>query len=175
MRCQRCPKPATLHITEILEPEKFEQFHFCEDCAQKHFFDPSSTIVKELSTPADPGAKISSMDDDPEMIELQKLKCPHCGVQFKDFRASGRLGCAHDYEIYRKHLVTLLENIHGEKAHVGKKPRRMLGNSPTEPMPMVDVSQLKKLLQFAVQKEDYEEAARIRDRIRKMEEVTAAS
>ena len=62
--------------------------------------------------------------------------------------------------------MPLLENIHGETRHVGKQPRRLPQSKQTQS----ELMQLRKQLQQAVHKEAYEEAARIRDRIRHLEE-----
>jgi len=83
-----------------------------------------------------------------------------------DFRNTGRLGCPHDYEEFREELSPLLENIHGETRHCGKVPRRLPQSKQTQS----ELLQLRKQLLQAVNKEAYEEAARLRDRIRRLEE-----
>ena len=97
---------------------------------------------------------------------LNQRECPLCGIKFVEFRNSGRLGCPHDYQEFREELVPLLENIHGETRHCGKTPRRLPQNKQTQS----ELIQLRKQLQQAVNKEAYEEAARLRDRIRQLEE-----
>jgi len=83
-----------------------------------------------------------------------------------EFRNTGRLGCPQDYRVFRDELVPLLENIHGETRHSGKSPRR----APLSQQIQSELMQLRNKLKNSVNKEDYEEAARIRDRIRKLEE-----
>jgi protein arginine kinase activator len=64
-------------------------------------------------------------------------------------------------------LLPLLENIHGDPPrHTGKVPRRLPQNKQMQS----ELVQLRKQLLQAVNKEAYEEAARIRDSIRKLEE-----
>jgi protein arginine kinase activator len=92
-------------------------------------------------------------------------ECPQCGVKFVEFRNTGRLGCPHDYNEFRAELLPLLENIHGETKHCGKAPRRLPGNKQAQS----ELLQLRNRLKQAVTKEDYEEAARLRDRIRTLE------
>jgi protein arginine kinase activator len=89
-----------------------------------------------------------------------------CGIKFVEFRNTGRLGCPHDYQEFREELTPLLENIHGETAHRGKVPRRQPQNKETQS----ELMQLRKQLLQAVTREAYEEAARLRDRIRALEE-----
>ena len=93
--------------------------------------------------------------------------CPDCGIKFVDFRNSHRLGCGRDYEVFREELMPLLENIHGETRHCGKTPR----NYPKTKQAEAALTQLRQRLKRAVDREDYEEAARLRDQIRTLEEV----
>src|SRR4029078_12907047 len=107
-KCMKCPNPATLHITEVMGQGKFEELHFCENCAQKYMQDPS---------PA-PQGKPEAAVEAAEAI-FGNAECPHCSIKFVDFPNSGRLGGAHDYEIFRDELLPLLENIHGDPRHCG--------------------------------------------------------
>ena len=107
-----------------------------------------------------------SVEESDEASRLNQRECPICGIKFVEFRNSGRLGCPHDYQEFRGELLPLLENIHGETRHCGKAPRRMPRNQQTQS----ELMQLRNQLKQAVQRENYEEAARIRDRIRKLEE-----
>ncbi len=164
MRCQRCPKPATLHITEVngLSDQgsyQYEEFHFCEDCAKKYLYEPQSGVAG----PKDENTAETSEAD--ELAEMNQQECVHCGMKFKDFRSAGRLGCPNDYESFREELIPLLENIHGETQHIGKSPRR----HPHAEHKRTELSHLRKLLHQAVNREDYEEAARLRDKIRQLE------
>lgn len=164
MKCQKCSKPATYHITD-LDPEsagKFDEFHYCDEHALQHLTPPTGSseglavgqLAKELAgTGREPTA-----DD--------KLTCPNCQISFAEFRNTGRLGCPHDYEVFRDELMPLLENIHGETRHAGKSPRRAPRNGPQQ----TTMIRLRNELKRAVAAEDYEAAARIRDEIRKLEE-----
>lgn len=153
-KCQKCPSPATMHITEVLGQGKYEELHFCEGCAQKYFGDPKSG-----GKPAKPEAV------ETEEAVFSQAECPDCGLKFVDFRNSGRLGCARDYEIFREELTPLLENIHGEPRHCGKSPRRLPQAKQTES----ELTKLRTELKQAVAREDYEAAARLRDQIRTLE------
>ncbi len=158
MKCQRCPKQATLHITEVLPEDRFEELHFCEDCAKKYLSaspkpgndKPAPATAAEPAPPADPGDK----------------QCEACGVKFVEFRNSGRLGCPHDYDGFRDDLLPLLESIHGDIKHQGKRPRRR----PRSAVNPVELAGLRKKLQKAVQDEKYETAAELRDRIKALED-----
>jgi protein arginine kinase activator len=150
MKCQRCPKPATLHITEVLPHDQFEELHLCEGCAKKHLDAGGKKPTDKPAADDDPGGKV----------------CEICGLKFVEFRNSGRLGCPHDYDAFADDLLPLLESIHGEAKHHGKTPRRM----PDGKAEQHELGHLRRQLQQAVTDEAYEEAAKIRDRIKQLEE-----
>src|SRR5262249_44668875 len=161
MKCQKCPKAATLHITEVVSEDQVEELHLCEDCAHKYLYEPNQ---KAAAKGAGAGAGVEDVE---EAAGLMGRECPVCGMKFIDFRNTGRLGCPHDYEAFKEELTPLLENIHGDPArHCGKTPRRL----PHARQAQSELVQLRKQLAQAVTKEAYEEAAKLRDRIRKLEE-----
>ena len=100
----------------------------------------------------------------PQAAELARLACPACGIKYVEFRSQGRLGCPHDYAVFRSALVPLLERIHRAARHVGKSPRRT-----TNPSRQKELVELRSRLQAAVASEAYEEAARLRDLLRERE------
>jgi protein arginine kinase activator len=151
MKCQRCAKPATLHITEVLPHDKFDELHLCEECAKKYLYaSGGKKVAKGGGEVDDPGGKV----------------CQACGIKFVEFRNSGRLGCPHDYDSFREELLPLLESIHGDAKHQGKAPRRL----PKEKSELHELGNLRRKLQQAVTEEAYEEAARLRDRIKTLED-----
>lgn len=160
MKCQKCTKAATLHITEVLGEDQFEELHLCEECAHKYLYEPQQKgmIAK--------GTETGTSQEGDEGSPLSQRECPLCGIKFVEFRNSGRLGCPHDYQEFREELAPLLENIHGETKHCGKTPRRLPQNKQTQS----ELVQLRKQLNQAVTKEAYEEAAKLRDRIRQLEQ-----
>jgi protein arginine kinase activator len=157
MKCQKCTKAATLHITEVLGEDQFEELHLCEECAHKYLDEAQHKSGPAKAGPAAP---------EPEEPGAPQHECSFCGIKFVDFRNTGRLGCPHDYQEFREELAPLLENIHGETRHCGKTPRRLPQNKQTQS----ELIQLRKQLLNAVSREAYEEAAKLRDRIRQLEE-----
>ena len=153
MNCQRCSKKATLHITEILGEDRFEEVHLCEDCAKKYLND--SQPLKPHKVGGDAAADIEEADK----------QCEVCGLKFVEFRNLGRLGCPHDYDAFKDDLLPLLESVHNDTRHVGKAPRRL----PRAKAGQVELTNLRRALQQLVTDEKYEDAARIRDRIRDLE------
>jgi protein arginine kinase activator len=156
MKCEKCPKQATLHITEILGEDRYEEHHLCEQCAHEYIYEPDGKKS---------GKALEGLDDE-ELGALNQRQCPQCGMKFIEFRNSGRLGCPHDYEAFAEELLPLLENIHGDTRHCGKTPRRLPQTRQTQS----ELTRLRRQLQDAVSQEAYEEAAKIRDQIRLLEE-----
>jgi protein arginine kinase activator len=157
MKCQRCPKQATYHITEVLGEDRFEELHLCEECAKKHLYEPAPAGKTSAA------GKAAVVEDDP--ADVGSKQCEACGTKFVEFRNTGRLGCPHDYDAFGEELLPLLENIHGDVRHAGKSPRRL----PKTKAAQSELAQLRRQLQTAVTKEQYEEAARLRDRIKQLE------
>jgi protein arginine kinase activator len=167
MKCDNCNKPATVHLTEIRNGKKIEK-HLCEQCAAQSEGVPAvkaHTPINELLTNfvmAHSG--------------LQKelgVTCEQCGITWAEFRQHGLFGCERDYDLFEKELTPLLQRAHeGATHHTGKAPTRAGGASTaTRPRKKtVDIAKLRKELQKAVEAEDYERAARLRDQIREAEE-----
>jgi protein arginine kinase activator len=153
--CQVCSSPATVHLTDIINGQKKVR-HLCKRCAEEQ----QLVQQEELNLPAILqtliGQHVGQMTD-----ELARLACPTCGLRYMEFRHSGRLGCARDYEVFRVGLEPLLERIHRHQRHVGKVPRR-LGDAARQDELLV----LRRRLQEAIEGEAYEEAARLRDLLR---------
>ena len=162
-KCMFCSKPATVHITDIREGQ-VQALHLCESHAQQYLTgnspkSPSATDANSLS------AKLQEMDDDEDTGEHEQLVCPSCGITYQEFRSEGRLGCPHDYQAFEDELLPLIENIHGDTQHVGKCPKR----APDASRRQYELIKLRSELRSAVDDEDYETAARLRDRIGELE------
>ena len=158
LKCHKCTKPATYHITEVVSEDQYEELHLCEECYHKFFYEPQQAAAGQKGS--------SPAEESEEASILNQRECPVCGIKFVEFRNSGRLGCPHDYDEFREELLPLLEHIHGETKHCGKTPRRLPQNKQTQS----ELIQLRNRLKQAVHREDYEEAAKLRDRIKHLEE-----
>ncbi len=91
--------------------------------------------------------------------ETARRACPLCGLEFMEFRAKGRLGCPNDYQTFTSGLAGMFQELQGATRHVGKTPKRGLGQGQLR-------LRLRAQLRRAVERENYEEAARLRDQIR---------
>jgi len=156
--CQRCNQArATVHITDT-QPEKRER-HLCEECAEKE-----GVIVKHHQTTN--AILHEFIKHKTGLAAADDRACPKCGLTFREFQSSGLLGCAHDYEVFRSALSPLIERAHeGGTHHVGKVPRAADGKIKHN----ANLIRLRRELQAAVEAENYEQAAKVRDKIRTLE------
>ena len=160
--CQACKKrPATVHLTDITPEGEKRERHLCERCAQEQGITPKAQAhvpIHELLA----GLVTSKAS----IQQLADLACPHCGLTFVEFRNNGLLGCPRDYDAFEKALIPLIERAHeGSSHHIGKVPTRLGTPRSTEN----DLIRLKRRLTRAVEDEQYEEAAKLRDRIAMLE------
>ena len=160
MLCEICSKnEATVHYTEIVN-DKMTEMHLCEDCARE-----KGAIIKPHFPLADLLAGLTDFNV-PLTVEKGKAeKCPRCGLTYADFRKVGRLGCSRCYYTFKDSLSSLLKRVHGSNEHMGKVPASVGGEVEGE----YTLKKLREELHRAVQREEFEEAAKLRDRIREME------
>lgn len=157
MLCDQCKKKvATVHLTEIING-KVQELHLCEECALKK----SQEMQKNFSMGDILSGLIESVRS-PREEEI--LKCPQCGLTFQEFRRVGRLGCSACYNAFRKPLWQVVKAVHGSNQHTGKIPKGKVSfKADTE------IEELKKKLRRAVELEEFEEAASLRDKIKELE------
>ena len=161
MQCDLCSKKkATVHLTEIVD-EQMSEMHLCEDCARE-----KSVQMEQQFGLADLLAGLTDFGKQIKDSDKIKLQCTNCGMNYDDFRKFGRLGCSECYESYKTHLSALLKKIHGSNHHFGKAPIRIPKATKKK---IEDMQDLKFELQHAIEAEDFEKAAEIRDKIRELE------
>jgi len=93
------------------------------------------------------------------------LVCQKCGMSYDEFQKVGKLGCSGCYETFGNRLKPILKRLHGSVEHSGKVPVKISKTLRTSK----EIEELKGLLSKAVQNEEYEKAAEIRDRIKAIE------
>lgn len=191
MLCDNCGKrEANVRYSENINGNK-KEMNLCEACSQKlgiHSMDFSMPIdfssffgefMEDFGTP-----EIMSM---PIFHEIKALKCNNCGSRFEDIANSGKLGCGNCYEVFEERLDPIIRRIQGANRHVGRigkiidnKIDQKIGNqtssqkeetkNQTEPIRKGnEVEKLQEQLKQAIKEERYEEAAKIRDEIKKIE------
>ncbi|MCA9407060.1 MAG: UvrB/UvrC motif-containing protein [Candidatus Omnitrophica bacterium] len=160
MKCDLCNKKATVHLTEIVD-EQMTEMHLCEDCARE-----KSVQMEQQFGLADLLAGLADFGKQVKKDESVNLKCTNCGMSYEDFRKFGRLGCSECYPSFKMHLATLLKKIHGANQHFGKTPVKM---PPSEKKKIENLQDMKNKLLDAIQSENFELAAQLRDQIRNLE------
>lgn len=161
--CERCKKAqATFHLTQIEgNGEKIER-HLCEQCALEEGLlqmqKPTVNVQDVLES------FVASAKDGPG--PSSDLICGNCGMSYVEFRNQGLLGCPDDYDVFREALAPLIERAHdGANSHTGKTPQS-LGQPRTTQQ---DLRKLRRQLEDAIRAEDYERAAKLRDRLQELD------
>ncbi|MDP8233626.1 MAG: UvrB/UvrC motif-containing protein [Candidatus Saelkia tenebricola] len=159
MVCDICGQTeATVHLTEIING-KVTELHLCEECARE-----KGTQMEQHFGISDLLAGLADLSPDVEMKQDVVLKCNNCGMSYKDFKKIGKFGCSQCYESFRQHVPALLKRVHGSTKYVGKEP-----NAGEYKVVRDELQELRSKLQIAIEKEEYEKAAQIRDEIREIE------
>jgi protein arginine kinase activator len=160
LKCDLCTKPATVHLTQIVDG-KASKLDLCEACAQaKGVTDPGGFSLGDLLQKAalTPGPAAG-------------LRCEQCGATAGDFKKHGRFGCAHCYDTFAVLLAPMLENMHKGVTHTGKVPQKALARKS-----LYDhLTRLESELGDAIKSERYEDAARYRDEIQQVKQSVPAT
>lgn len=155
MKCQSCgKKQATVKYYENINGSK-KELHLCSECANKlgftHFPDIFSPMFVSI----------------PNYIDDEVVKCEKCGYTLDDYTKTGLFGCPECYNTFNKNLDELFLKIHGKNRHIklDKSKVKFKANEKTD-----ELEELREKIQELIKEEKYEEAAVIRDKIRKLEE-----
>lgn len=160
MICEICHKnEATVHLTEIVN-DKMTKLHLCEACAKE-----KGAEMEEHFGLNDLLAGLSDLGAAMEPETMDAVTCKHCGLTYQDFKKIGRFGCGECYDAFKTQIAPLLKRIHGSDRHVGKVPLSA-GKTVKDTKALQD---LKMKMEKAIQDEAFEEAARLRDRIKELE------
>lgn len=170
MKCQRCEKPATFHITELASGQH-QELHLCEGCAREYLSQTEQEPQQASGLSHLFSQQLEVGKTAEELAKLDQRACPVCGITFYEFRSKGRLGCPHDYVYFAKELEPLLLNVHGETEHTGRRPQKLQGGTDRQ----TDLIRLRREMADAVRREEYEKASQLRDEIRRIEGKGASS
>lgn len=165
MICQSCQKQqATLHQLDVVYDDagaaQVNARDFCAMCAKKAglpvpkaaTFPKIISMLSKAFLPQDGAGSATPTTPDPQ----EDLQCPDCGWTLRDLRQTSRLGCPNDYEVFADYVGEMLERLHGHDQHVDWREDSLH-------------DQLSAELDQAILAEDYETAARLRDRIQELE------
>ena len=183
MLCDNCgEREAQIHLTQIVD-NTVTTMHLCEQCAAEKGVETGASVAKFplgdflASLGKGSGAETTAAGGE--------VACPSCGGTLQDFRQTGRLGCAQCYTTFEPHLRDLLRRLHGSSQHAGERyaapaataaagagtgagadagPGRGVAAGPA-----AEIGELRARLQRAIQAEDFELAAELRDRLKVLE------
>jgi protein arginine kinase activator len=159
MLCCICKeREATVHLTQIAG-EKMQKVDLCEECAKtKGVNDPTGFSLADLLLGLGASQEIEQSSGGGE------LRCPKCGFTQGDFKKAGRLGCPECYRTFEDALEGLLKTMHKGTRHVGKVPETLRQTRDLSDR----IKNLQKRLTKAIEEEDFEQAAVLRDEIKQM-------
>jgi protein arginine kinase activator len=165
MSCDQCrEREAVIHLTQIVN-EQVTTLHLCERCAAEKGVESPGGVAK---TPL--GTFLAAMGkgypDQTSTTARSADNCQRCGGTLQDFRESGRLGCPECYRSFEAPLRDLLRRLHGSTHHMGERYAER-GQPPPEDG--VQAADLREQLRLAVETENFELAAELRDRLRVVE------
>jgi protein arginine kinase activator len=162
MVCDNCrERDAVVHLTQIVEAV-VSQVHLCEQCAAARGIETTATAPG----PNPLGDFLQAVQQQAAQMPGDAARCAYCGTSLRDFRASGRLGCAQCYGAFEQSLRELLRRVHGSTRHTGWRHE---GTDPDIVAKEATLEVLRVRLARAVEGEAFEEAAALRDQIRGME------
>lgn len=185
MLCENCHQnEASIHYTEIINGVKKEH-HICMDCVRRLNFagmsdssDAEFPFVRLLTGLL--AGNSAQVEDGPMM----HIRCPGCGMTFDEFTMVGKFGCAECYGVFGPLIEDNMKRLHGDSVHRGKIYKKYSGlsdeNNETDTLPVMQdenddyESRIRKLgikLREAVEIENYEEAARLRDMIHQLKKM----
>ena len=185
MKCQKCNRPSVVHLTEIVTESDGSkhpmEIHLCVVhavqaglvAAEAPVPDPSATNMPPTEVEGvEMGIPTSIVPVKPSPKGLAVVRhepsdsCPICGTNWNQFRQHGLMGCPHDYAMFESKLVPLLKRAQENATqHAGKVPTKLRQG---EPVREVVTLRLRRELQKALDAENYEQAAQLRDQLKKL-------
>jgi protein arginine kinase activator len=161
MVCDNChERDAVVNLTTI-EDNVVRQLHLCEQCAAARGVETSVAATKHPL-----GEFLQAVQQQSVPASAEAGKCAFCGLTMKDFRDTGRMGCAHCYTTFESSMRELLRRVHGGPRHIGRAYR-----APNEQVleKAGVLGELREKLRRAIEQEQFEAAAELRDRIKVLE------
>lgn len=175
MKCEKCNhNEATIHLTEIYQNIKSE-LHLCEKCARESGI---QSCVNNLSIPLSDA--LSLFDGQDAAHEKGNIYCRFCGQSLTEYQKTSKFGCPYCYVQFQFQLSFQLQMYYSYKGYFGNPPLHYIepnnnnlflvsAANAQQLDPEKEIEKLKKMLKFAIINEQYEEAAKLRDKIRELE------
>lgn len=163
MKCQECGiNTATTHVKTMVNGT-YSEYMLCPECAGKMGY---GNMFNDFSSEF--GNLLGSFFGHALPERTQATRCSTCGSSYSDIAKSGLVGCSKCYEVFRKELMPSIRNMHGNTSHCGKKAVNILYTGGNESKPET-IKELKAKMEQAIQTQDFETAAKLRDKIKEME------
>lgn len=180
MKCQNCGKhEANVRYTEIINGEK-KEYILCEECAESLGIKDKMNFNMSMDLGNFFGGFFEDYNSQPSLLNsfnnVKTLKCEKCGMTYDDFINAGKFGCENCYTVFSKRLDGVLKNIQGDSIHTGRRGKKSNKNinfkteeSKIETKEQTKLEKLNNDLNKAIKEERYEDAAKIRDEIKKIQ------
>lgn len=161
MLCDNCKERDSVITLTRSDEQGITELHLCEKCAAEKGVETTVNMPKHTLTEF-----ILAVQKQLPAVPADAQRCPFCSATLRDFKATGRLGCARCYTAFEPSLRDLLRRVHGNSRHLGKtyqppEPRLEEGASV--------LSELRERLRRAIEAEQFEVAAKLRDQIKVLE------
>ena len=157
MKCQNCGVNAATTSIKTNIGGKGEAYLLCADCAARLGFE----ALNPFGNFAFDGLLGSIMGGTQQKTAQKIKRCEGCGMSMSDIAENGKMGCAGCYTAFRAEFMPSIERIHGKAQHGGKRPP-----APPQAETNNELDELKAQLKAAVESENYEQAAQLRDEIK---------
>ncbi len=172
MLCQHCKKnEATTHVKTMINGE-YAEYRLCSECAHELGYD---NMFSDFT--ADFGGLLSSFFSNALPARSGAARCKTCGSTLNDIKRCGKVGCADCYDTFFSELMPTIRSVHGNTEHQGKRPGAIeytvneTEKESAEPAPSSEnkTATLRAELKQAIEDENFERAAQLRDEIKKLE------
>ena len=176
MLCQNCGEnEANVRYTQIINGVK-KEMALCEKCS-KELGITNIDFNMPINLSSFLGEVFGNSEDSilPEFTKTKELQCDQCGMPYDEFINTGKFGCSNCYDTFRNKLNPILKNLQGANEHVGRKGKvtkaelNLENKNEEKPNQKSKIDTLKENLKIAIKEERYEDAAKIRDEIKKIE------
>lgn len=161
MICQNCGlNNATSHFHSVINGVVTDKY-LCSKCAQN--FKVQSIENNNIFD------VLSSFLNDTATVKTSQKKCKCCGITYQEILKNGKLGCSCCYDVFKEELTSMLQRLHGSTNHIGKKISDATFVADNKQDVQEQIEEIKRELSLAIEQEEYEKAAALRDKIRMLE------
>ncbi len=176
MRCERCNEREAVVSYSTIDGNEMTEMHICQQCLQQLL---SEELVHPLFQEPNLNSlfqQILNLFESENVEDIEDESCPECGTTLRDFKETSLLGCSHCYETFYEELLEALPRMQGATTHRGNRSDTTVLNQMKKDLKAQEeeislkLDNLRMELLSAVEDECYEEAAKLRDKIRELEE-----